>query len=48
MKMMSWSLRDKSDVALNSCSVNTMYDMNHMLSRDKKIENSKCSKLNEK
>ncbi len=47
MKMMSWSLRNESDVILNSCSMNITYDMNHMLSWDEKIKNSKCSRLDE-
>ncbi len=47
MKMMSWSSKDESDVTLNSCSTSTMYDMNHMLNQDEKIENLKCSRLDE-
>ena len=44
---MFWSSRDKSDVTLNNCSVSIIYDINHMLSWDEKIKNSKCSKLDE-
>lgn len=47
IKIMSWSSRDESNVALNSCSASTMYDMNHILSQDEKIENSKCLRLDE-
>ncbi len=47
MKMMFWSLKDELNVTLNNCLMSIMYDMNHMLSWDEKIKNSKCSRLNE-